>query len=63
MRAVPLPFDRANTRQVLDYGAARDGVPARDRGRRIEVDQHGRVLASESDGDEDEEDDDERELQ
>ena len=30
--------------QVLDFGAARDGVPASERGRRIVVDARGREI-------------------
>ena len=30
--------------QVLDFGAARDGVPASDRGRRIVVDPKGKEI-------------------
>ena len=31
-------------RQVLDFGASRDGVPAKDRGRRIVVDPKGKEI-------------------
>lgn len=31
----------ANTLQVLDFGAARDGIPEKDRGRRVVVDELG----------------------
>ena len=33
--------------QVLDFGAARDGIPENRRGRRIEVDSEGNEMISE----------------
>lgn len=35
--------------QVLDFGAARDGVPEEKRGRRIVVDLHGREITDGND--------------
>ena len=35
--------------QVLDFGAARDGIPERDRSRRIVVDEYGQRTELEDD--------------
>ena len=40
----PMTIAHANTFQVLDFGAARDGIPEKDRGRRIVVDELGRAV-------------------
>lgn len=35
--------------QVLDFGAARDGIPDKDRGRRLVVDENGKSVDPDED--------------